>query len=200
MNPKEFGWSTDQNVTVKNPTSDDFKFRVHGKEYIIGAGETVRMPGFMAWLFVYNMAELLAQKNNEYDNRWIDETVRAKYYQEVIVKVDDLIQQIEAVEPDPIERGDALKQADEAAKAAEEKRAADAKAAGEKQAAEEKAASEKAEAERVEREKAEAEKAAAEKAEQDKADAEAKAAEEKREADAKAALDKAGKAKAGSAA
>jgi hypothetical protein len=71
MNPKEFGWSADQNITVQNPTKSPFTFQVHSKSYTVGAGETVRMPGFMAWLFVYNMAELLADKAGEFENKWM---------------------------------------------------------------------------------------------------------------------------------
>lgn len=107
MNPKDFDWGTDQQVTVQNPTSKTHSFQVHSKFYEVGPNETVRMPGFMAWVFVYTLALELAQKAGEYENKWNDITVRQKYYNKVIVGADELIQKIEPVEePSPIEKVD----------------------------------------------------------------------------------------------
>lgn len=106
MNPKEFGWTADQHITVRNPLERDFTFQVHSKTYTVAKGEVVKMPGFMAWVFTDKLSVLLAQENGDFENKWGDEEVRKQYYAKVVVRQDDLIQKIEPEEePDPIERG-----------------------------------------------------------------------------------------------
>jgi hypothetical protein len=100
MNPLEFSWKEEQQVTVKNPTAVDFDFKVHNKDYRIGAGQTAKMPGYMAWLYVYNMAAKLAQDAGEY-LRWNEEGFRTEYYNKVVVGADALVEIVQVeVEPE----------------------------------------------------------------------------------------------------
>lgn len=97
MNPKEFNWTDDQFVTVVNPTEKPFKFMAHSKEYEVGPGQTVRMAGFIAWLYVYGLACQLSQKEGTFD-RWNEEGFRQKYFERLVISTDDAVQQV-VVEP-----------------------------------------------------------------------------------------------------
>lgn len=99
MNPKEFSWTEDQQVTVTNPTSEDFKFKVHSKDYMLAAGRTAKMPGFIAWLYVYEQAVKMAQADKVFPS-WNEEGFRNKYYDKFVIGVDDLVQMIDE-EPEP---------------------------------------------------------------------------------------------------
>lgn len=122
MKPKEFSWKEDQQVTVKNPTDKDFTFKVHSKDYTVGAGKTVRMPGYIAWMFVYHAACKLAQETNIVldDNknktsdfsRWNEEGFRETYYDKFVVSVEELVQEVfeepeiefdEVADPKPVQ-------------------------------------------------------------------------------------------------
>lgn len=94
MNPKDFPWTEDQQVTVTNPTADDFKFKVHGKEYMLATGKAAKMPGFIAWLYVYGQSVKMVQEDGEF-SRWNEEGFRKDYYDKFIVGVDDLVQIVE---------------------------------------------------------------------------------------------------------
>lgn len=96
MSPKDFWWDESQQVTVVNPTDKDYRFKVHNKDYQVGAGERVRMPGYIAWVYVYGMSTQLCQADNNF-NRWNEEGYRRTYYEKVAESTDDLIQ---AVEPE----------------------------------------------------------------------------------------------------
>lgn len=98
MNPKEFDWSEDQPVTVINPTGQDYQFQVHSKPYIVKAGQTVKMPGFMAWLFVYGLASQMAQDAGEFLH-WNEEGFRKKFYDKLVVGTDQILAPI-VTEPD----------------------------------------------------------------------------------------------------
>lgn len=94
MNPQEFSWTEDQQVTVTNPTSEAFTFKVHNKEYQVGAGKTARMPGYMAWLYVYNQAVKKAQADKVF-SRWNEEELRKEYYEKFIVGADPVMQTVQ---------------------------------------------------------------------------------------------------------
>ncbi len=88
MNPKDFSWTESQTVTVINPTSEDFSFKVHNKDYMIGAGQTAKnVPGFVAWVYVYNQAVKAAQNDNKFGS-WNEEGFRQQYYEKFVVGVD----------------------------------------------------------------------------------------------------------------
>lgn len=91
MNPKDFTWKQDQQVTVTNPTENDFKFKVHSKEYLVGAGQTAKMPGYIAWVYVHKLATQMAQKDNAFIH-WNEEGFRQKYYEKIAVGADDIVQ------------------------------------------------------------------------------------------------------------
>lgn len=99
MDPKDFSWTEDQSVTVTNPTANPYKFMVHSKEYQLGAGQTAKMPGYIAWLYVYGLATQLAQADGKW-SRWNEEEFRQEYYQKLIAGVAPLVETIE-VEPEP---------------------------------------------------------------------------------------------------
>lgn len=97
MNPKEFDWKEDQQVTVTNPTKADYKFLVHSKEYIVPAGQTAKMPGYIAWVYVYGLASQMAQADNNFLH-WNEEGFRKTYFDKVVAGKEDVVQ---AVVPEP---------------------------------------------------------------------------------------------------
>jgi len=69
-------------VKVKNIDTEDFNFRVAGKDYIVKAGSTASMPGYMANHFVSKLTDKImidgkkeAQMNNE--------LIRSNYYSKI---------------------------------------------------------------------------------------------------------------------
>jgi hypothetical protein len=103
MDPKDFGWAEDQQVTVTNPTDKAYPFKVHSKEYEVKAGETVRMPGYIAWVYVYGITSQMCQAAGEF-NRWNEEGFKQTYFTMVVVGADDVIEKV-VVEPkvEPLE-------------------------------------------------------------------------------------------------
>jgi hypothetical protein len=99
MNPKEFGWSEDQQVTVKNPTDVDFAFKVHNKDYVVPAQKTVKMPGYIAWVYVYHISVNDSQVHGDF-HRWNEEGFRNTYFSKFVVGTDSLVQTVEEVEPE----------------------------------------------------------------------------------------------------
>lgn len=93
MDPKDFSWTEDQTITVVNPTDQNFPFKVHNKDYVVGAGQTAKMPGYIAWLYVYGLASKLCQDNREF-NRWNEEGFRNTYYDKLVIGADDVVQQV----------------------------------------------------------------------------------------------------------
>lgn len=113
MNPQDFSWTEDQQVTVTNPTAEDYTFKVHNKEYVLGAGRTAKMPGYIAWVYVYGLSTQLAQADGTF-NRWNEEGYRQTYYDKLVSGVDNLVQTIE-IEPEPvIQTFDDVEEAEEA--------------------------------------------------------------------------------------
>lgn len=94
MNPKDFNWSSDQQVTVVNPTKDSFNFMVHNKEYTVGTGRTAKMPGYIAWVYVHKLATKMAVDDGNFD-RWNEEGYRQEYYDKLVAGTDDIIQTVE---------------------------------------------------------------------------------------------------------
>jgi hypothetical protein len=94
MDPKQFAWTEDQHVTVTNPTPEDYKFKVHSKEYQLGAGRSAKMPGYIAWVYVYGMASQLAQADGLF-NRWNEEGFRKEYFERLVVGIDEIVQDIQ---------------------------------------------------------------------------------------------------------
>lgn len=99
MDPTEFSWTEDQQVTVTNPTTSPYKFKVHNKEYELGAGQTAKMPGYIAWVYVYGLSTQIAQAEGVF-NRWNEEDFRVSFYDRLVVGTDNLIQKV-VVEPQP---------------------------------------------------------------------------------------------------
>jgi hypothetical protein len=91
MNPKEFDWREDQQVTVTNPTAADFLFQGVNKKFVVKAGQTVKLNGYVAMLFVYKLAIQMAQNDGQFIN-FIDEDFRKKYYDKLVVGVDEDVQ------------------------------------------------------------------------------------------------------------
>lgn len=99
MNPKDFWWKEDQQITVTNPTNETHKFKVHNKAYQLGAGKTAKMPGYIAWVYVYEMAVKLCQADGTF-NRWNEEGYRKVYFEKLVAGVDNVIQDVEE-QPEP---------------------------------------------------------------------------------------------------
>lgn len=97
MDPKQFSWTEDQQVTVTNPTSTDHKFKVHGKEYQVRAGETAKMVGYIAWSYVHGLAFQMVQ-NDGLIIRWNEEGFRKAYFDKIVVGTDEAVS---TVEPEP---------------------------------------------------------------------------------------------------
>lgn len=98
MKPDEFPWSEDQTVTVTNPTAETFKFKVHSKEYELGAGKSAKMPGYIAWVYVYGMASQLCQADDDF-MRWNEEGFRQSYYEKIYSGFDPIMEEVVAEEP-----------------------------------------------------------------------------------------------------
>lgn len=97
MDPKEFNWKAEQQVVVTNPTSKNFKFQVHSKWYEVGSAKTVKMPGFIAWAYVYKLAVQMAVSAGDFD-KWNEDGIHQKYYDKIVVSVEEVIQQVATVE------------------------------------------------------------------------------------------------------
>jgi hypothetical protein len=102
MNPKDFSWSEDQRVVVTNPTDKDYNFKVHNKDYTVKAGGSVKMPGFIAWKYVYDMAAQSAQDDGDFVN-WGVEGVRKQHFEKFVTSIEDTVQQVEDVKPVELE-------------------------------------------------------------------------------------------------
>lgn len=96
MNPKEFGWEANEQVTVINSTDEAFRFQVNAKLYEVGAGQKAKMAGHIAWLYCYKLAQKIALSTNierDKDGRnktsdfqhWNDEGFRQKLYNKLVV-------------------------------------------------------------------------------------------------------------------
>lgn len=93
MNPKDFDWAENQQVTVTNPTAEPFTWQVHGKEYSLGPGLSASMPGYLAWVYVYNQATKMAQADKKFD-QWNDIPVRKEYFAKFVAGVQPIIQEV----------------------------------------------------------------------------------------------------------
>lgn len=94
MSPKEFDWEESQQVTVTNPTEKDYSFKVHSKDYKVEAGATYKLPGFIAWVYVYGLASQIAQDEKQWSH-WNEEGFRKQYYDRIVVGSDAVIERIE---------------------------------------------------------------------------------------------------------
>lgn len=93
MDPKQFNWKADQQITVTNPTKDNFRFQIHSKWYEVEAGQTVKMPGYIAWLYVYKLATKMALAAGDFKH-WNEENFRQRYFDKLVLGVDSVIQAI----------------------------------------------------------------------------------------------------------
>jgi hypothetical protein len=105
MNPQEFPWTADQQVTVKNTTEHDHHFMVHGKSYLVRAHKASRFAGYIAWIYVYEMAVKQAQADGKFES-WNDEGFREPYYQKFVQKVDALAEEVPIEEDIEADTGD----------------------------------------------------------------------------------------------
>lgn len=110
MNPKEFDWAEDQQVTVINPTKDDYRFKVHNKDYMVKAGQKAKMPGYIAWVYVYGLASIMAQNTNVQKiesgkvsdfQHWNEEGFRKTYFDKLVMEREEVVQTVE-VEDEPL--------------------------------------------------------------------------------------------------
>ena len=98
MNPLDFNWTAEQQVTVINPTDEAYNWKVHGKAYRLDAHKKAKMPGFIAWLYVYGQALNACQKDDKFGS-WNDEGFKQTYFERFVDSVDEIVQEV--VEPEP---------------------------------------------------------------------------------------------------
>lgn len=72
---------------------------VHGKAYEVGAGKTVKMPGYIAWIYVYGQSVKAMQADGTFTSL-NDEGFKQTYFEKFVAGVDSVIQQVEEVEPE----------------------------------------------------------------------------------------------------
>lgn len=102
-------------VTVVNPTTKDFifqhvlqvgvdlttgKMKDEQKTYRVPAGGKERFPGPVADHYLDQMAKILAQNDNKIQHM-IDFALRAQYYDDLIVDVEDLISSYHSFDETP---------------------------------------------------------------------------------------------------
>lgn len=97
---KEFNdtywFSPIQMVTVRNPKSEDFPFMVEMRNFVIKAGATEKMPGHVANNYLRKMTKILAQDQNKMEFL-SDPNLMKQYFDGLIVRVDDMMPQMEEV-------------------------------------------------------------------------------------------------------
>jgi hypothetical protein len=101
----KYWYKNTQLVTVVNPRSEDFVFQStvetgvnpstgrnesETRKYIVKAGSKQRFPGTITNMYLDQMSKLVAQDDNKITNL-IDFSVKAKYYDDLTVSVEDLI-------------------------------------------------------------------------------------------------------------
>jgi hypothetical protein len=99
MNPLDFNFTAEQQVTVTNPTGEPHRWTVYGKAYEVAPGKTAKMPGYIAWVYVYEMAANAAQADGQF-NSWNDEGFKQKYYDRFIIGADELVREVVEEQPD----------------------------------------------------------------------------------------------------
>lgn len=93
MSPKDFDWTHDQTVVVSNPTEHDFRFSVHSKEYMIRAGKTAELPGYIAWSYVDGIARHVANEKGQGQDM-IDPVKRLEHFDKYIVGINELVREV----------------------------------------------------------------------------------------------------------
>jgi hypothetical protein len=96
-------------ITVTNPRTEDYKFQTvvqtgmdmttgrmkeEPRQYRVKAGESERFPGPIANIYLDQMTKLVAQ-DEEKIHFLIDFSLKAEYYEKLIVSKEDLIQTYE---------------------------------------------------------------------------------------------------------
>lgn len=102
---KKYVFSNLKIVTVVNPRKEDYTFgatidagvdlgtgrlRSEQRTYMVKTGGQERLPGPIANMYLDQMAKLIAQDEDKFKNI-IDWAVKAKYYDDLVVDVIDLI-------------------------------------------------------------------------------------------------------------
>lgn len=81
-------FTTDDIVELQNIDDEDFEFSVFGVDgYLIPAGQTEKMPGYMATLCLKHLCDIVMQKRGE--TQMLNNPIaRAKVYDEIFVGVE----------------------------------------------------------------------------------------------------------------
>lgn len=109
MEEKDFNEKYWQNsmklVTVRNPTKDDYTFqatietgvdittgkaKTEQRHYIVKGGAEERLVGPVANMYLDQMSKIIAQNENKFQHM-IDYSLRAQYYDRLIVDIEDLV-------------------------------------------------------------------------------------------------------------
>jgi len=79
-------------VTVVNPLSEDWRFMVELRSYVIEAGKHKDFPGMVANVYLDQMSKILAQNEDKLGYMG-DPNLRKVYYDKLIVHVNNLVEQ-----------------------------------------------------------------------------------------------------------
>lgn len=105
-------------ITVVNPRNEDYIFqamvdtgfdqiagksKIEARHYKVAAGGNERFPGPIANIYLDQMAKLIAQDEDNIQHM-SDFALRAQYYDDLIVSIEDLIKSYEAPTPDYLNR------------------------------------------------------------------------------------------------
>lgn len=93
LTKKEFNdrywFSPLQMVTLINPKTEDYRFMVEMRHFVIRGGATESFPGTVANVYLSQMTRILAQDNDEM-NLLSDVALMAKYYDSLMVDVKNM--------------------------------------------------------------------------------------------------------------
>lgn len=95
---KKYWFNSLQMVTVVNPKAEDWPFMVEMRHFIIKAGSKERFPGVIANVYLDQMAKIMAQDDDRL-GFMADPTLKAQYYDKLIVDVESLVNEIDTSVP-----------------------------------------------------------------------------------------------------
>lgn len=87
-----------QMVTVVNPKSEDWPFMVEMRHFVIKGSSKERFPGVIANVYLDQMSKIMAQDDDKL-GFMADPTLKAQYYDKLIVDVESLVNEVDASAP-----------------------------------------------------------------------------------------------------
>lgn len=90
----KYWFSPLQMITLINPRSEDYKFKVEMRHFIIRAGAQEQFPGTVANVYLSHMTRILAQEEDKMQHL-SDWNLMAKYYDTLIVDVKNMMNDVD---------------------------------------------------------------------------------------------------------